>query len=75
MSAEANKEIVRRFYEEVINELSVELIPELVGEEYAEVMDGRRYQVGREGAKAHALGVRETYPDLHLRWINFSQTN
>jgi len=66
MSPEATKGIVRRFYEEVINDLKVELIPDLVGVEYAEVMDGRRYEVGHEGAKAHALGVRETYPDLHL---------
>jgi predicted ester cyclase len=66
MSPEANKGIVRRFYEEVINDLKVELIPELVGAEYTEVMDGRRNEVGHEGARVHALGVRETYPDLHL---------
>lgn len=66
MSPEANKEVVRRFYEKVINEMKVELIPELVSEDYTEVMDGRRYEVGIEGAEAHALGVRETYPDLHL---------
>lgn len=66
MSSETNKEVVRRFYEEVINHLKVELIPELVGEDYTEVMDGRRYEVGPEGAEAHALGVRQTYPDLHL---------
>jgi predicted ester cyclase len=66
MSPEANKEVVRRFYEEVINELKLDLIPELVSAGYTEVMDGHRYEVGIEGAKAHALGVRETYPDLHL---------
>jgi len=66
VSSEANKNIVRRFYDEVINQGRVELLPELVAESYTEVMDGRRYEVGLEGAKAHALGVRETYPDLHL---------
>jgi predicted ester cyclase len=66
MPLETNKEVVRRFYEEVINRRRVELIPELVSAEYTEVMDGRRYEVGLEGAKAHVLGVRETYPDLHL---------
>lgn len=66
MPSESNKKIVRRFYEEVINQLKVDLIPELVSEGYTEVMDGRRYEVGMEGAKAHALRVRETYPDLHL---------
>jgi len=39
---------------------------EVVGQDYTEVMDGRRYEVGLEGARAHALGVRQTYPDLHL---------
>jgi predicted ester cyclase len=66
MTPQANKELVRRFYEEIINDAKVELIPELVSEEYTEVMDGRRYEVGLEGAKAHALGVRQTYPDLVL---------
>jgi predicted ester cyclase len=66
MSLEANKQLVRRFYEEIINELKLDVIPEVVGENYTEVMDGRRYEVGREGAKEHAVGVRETYPDLHL---------
>jgi predicted ester cyclase len=66
MDPESNKDVVRRFYEQVINDLRVELIPELVSEDYAEVMDGRLYVMGLEGAKAHALGVRDTYPDLHL---------
>ncbi len=66
MSLEANKQLVRRFYEEIINELKLDVIPEVVGEEYTEVMDGGRYEVGLEGAKEHAVGVRETYPDLHL---------
>lgn len=66
MSLDANKALVRRFYEEVINGGDVDLLPELVSEDYTEVMDGRRYPVGIEGARAHALGVRETYPDLHL---------
>jgi len=66
MTSDANKEVVRRFYEEVINECRVELLSELLSGDYTEVMDGQRYEVGLEGARAHALGVRETYPDLHL---------
>ena len=66
MTSDANKEVIRRFYEEVINECRVELLSELVSGDYTEVMDGQRYEVGLEGARAHALGVRETYPDLHL---------
>ena len=66
MGLEANKAVVRRFYEEVINQGRVDLLDELVAAEYTEVMDGRRYPVGVEGAKAHAVGVRDTYPDLRL---------
>lgn len=66
MGLEANKAVVRRFYEEVINHGRVDLLDELVAADYTEVMDGWRYPVGVEGARAHALGVRGTYPDLRL---------
>jgi predicted ester cyclase len=66
MSSDANKKVVRRFYEEVVRDGKVELLRELVADDYTEVMDGVRHQVGLEGAEAHVLGVRETYPDLRL---------
>lgn len=60
------KEVVRQFYEEVISRGNTDLLAELVSDEYTEIMDGRRYEVGIDGARAHAMGVRATYPDLHL---------
>ena len=66
MSPGSKKAVVRRFYEEVFNEGKVQLLPELVSEDYTEVWDGERHEVGLEGAKQHALGVRQTYPDLRL---------
>ena len=66
MSLAANKAVVRRFYEEVINDLRLDVIPELVSESYTEVMDGNRYEVGPQGAREHALGVRRTSPSLPL---------
>jgi len=60
------KVIVRRFYEEVVNTGDVSKISELVSDEYAEVMDGKRYPVGVQGAVSHILGVRQCYADLHL---------
>jgi predicted ester cyclase len=66
MSAEKNKTIVRRYYEEVVNTGTVDGIEEFISEEYAEVHDGKRHAVGIEGAKAHIHGVRQTYPDLHV---------
>jgi predicted ester cyclase len=66
MSLEANKLLVRRFYEDAFNTGNVELIESLVSPDYVEVHDGKRHLVGMEGAKAHAVGVRQTYPDLHI---------
>lgn len=61
-----NKMIVRRFYEEIVNSGDVSQIADVISADYTEVMDGRRYAVGLEGAASHVLGVRNTYPDLRL---------
>jgi predicted ester cyclase len=66
MSLEDNKSIVRRYYEQVVNTGNVDLVESLVSREYAEVDEGKRHAIGTEGAKAHILGVRQTYPDLHI---------
>ena len=66
MSTEENKRLVRRFYEEVVNTGNVDTLPELIAPDYVEIHDNITYPIGLEGAKAHVLGGRETYPDLHL---------
>ena len=66
MSIEDNKTLVRRYYEEVVNTGNVGLTERFISPEYTEVMDGTRYPSGVEGAKAHVIGVRQTYPDLHI---------
>ena len=66
MPSNENKLLVRRFYEEVVNTGNVDLIEEFIAQEYVEVSDGERHATGIEGAKAHILGVRQTYPDLHI---------
>lgn len=66
MPSDENKLLVRRYYEEVVNTGNVDLIEQFVAPEYVEVSDGERYGVGIEGAKAHILGVRQTYPNLHI---------
>ena len=66
MSAEKNKNIVRRYYEEVGNTGNIDRIEEFISEDYTEVFNGIKHQVGIEGAKAHIIGVRQTYPDLHI---------
>lgn len=66
MNREENKTIVRDFYEKFVNTGNVEGIEAFVSEDYTEVYNGKRHIVGIEGAKAHILGVRQTYPDLHI---------
>ena len=41
-------------------------IENFIAHDYTEVYKNQRYQIGIEGVKKHVLGVRETYPDLHL---------
>ncbi|UCF36180.1 MAG: ester cyclase [Acidobacteriota bacterium] len=66
MSIEENKRLVRRYYEEVVNTGNVEDIAEFISPDYVEVHVNKRYSLGLEGATKHVLGVRETFPDLHL---------
>jgi len=66
MSSEENKLLVRRYYEEVVNTGRVNLLADFVSPAYVEFHQNTRQAIGLEGAKAHVLGVRETYPDLHL---------
>jgi predicted ester cyclase len=66
MVSDDNRLLVRRYYEEVVSTGNMDLIERFVASDYAEVSDGRRSVVGIEGAKAHILGVRQTYPDLRI---------
>jgi predicted ester cyclase len=66
MSLKNNKSFVRRYYEEVVNTGDVELIESFIFPVYTEIHDGKSHANGIEGAKEHILGVRQTYPDLHI---------
>jgi predicted ester cyclase len=66
MSLEENKLLICRYINEVINTGNVDDIEEFIAPTYVEVHQGKRHPIGIEGAKAHILGVRQTYPDLHL---------
>ena len=61
-----NKTIIRRFAEEIENTGDVTNIGEFIAEDYVEVYEGERYQIGIKGAIDHVLGVRRVYPDLKL---------
>ena len=61
-----NKNVIRRFIEEVENTGDTSNIAEFIAEEYTEVFEGRRYSIGVQGAIDHVLGVRRVYPDLKM---------
>jgi predicted ester cyclase len=66
MSIDKNKLLIRRYIEEVINTGNIDEIEKFIAPNYVEVHEGTRHPIGIEGAKRHILGVRQTYPDLHL---------
>ena len=66
MKTSKNKEIIRRYVEEIENTGDVSNIREFIAEEYTEVYEGTRYQIGVQGAIDHVLGIRRVYPDLKI---------
>jgi predicted ester cyclase len=66
MSAAENKLVIRRFIEEVVNTGNVDKLADFISSEYIDNCDKTGQSNGLEGAKNHILGVRQTYPDLHL---------
>lgn len=66
METSANKEVIRRFVEEIENTGDVSNIREFISENYEEVYDGKRYPIGVQGAINHILGVRRVHPDLKM---------
>jgi predicted ester cyclase len=66
MSVDENKLLVRRYHEEIVNTGDVDRLAEFIAPAFVEVHDNASYPVGLEGAREHVLGVRKTYPDLHL---------
>lgn len=66
MSTEQNKQLVRRYYEDVVNAAKVDDLAEFISPDYVEVHNNKRYPIGIEGAKKHILGGHETYRGLHI---------
>ncbi|MGA7106794.1 MAG: ester cyclase [Terracidiphilus sp.] len=66
MSA-ANKEVIRTFIEEVINQNRLDRADDLVQEAFVELDPLPGQQQGREGLKAILAYMRTAFPDIH--WI------
>ena len=61
-----NKELIRRYIEEIENTGDVSKIHEFISRDYAEIYEGKRYEIGIKGAIDHVKGVRKAFPDLTL---------
>ncbi len=64
MSSEANKAIIRRFFEEVYNRGHYAVADELVAEGYVSHNELAVAVLGPEGIKRAAAAQREAFPDL-----------
>ena len=66
MGIDQNKRLVRRYYEDVVNTGDVTRLEEFISPDYVEIYNNVRHESGLAGARDHLIGVRNTYPDLHL---------
>ncbi len=66
MSIEPNKTTIRRLIEDVVNTGNVARLDELVSPDFRESADVTAQMTGVDAMRAHVLGVRNTFPDLHL---------
>lgn len=66
MTIEENKLVTRRFLEEVVNTGDVSRLADFIAPDCRESNDPTGQAVGLDAMRAHVLGVRQTYPDLHI---------
>jgi len=66
MSAEENKAVIRRIYEEVFNKGDLSVVPELIAPDYVVRAPGGQEYKGPEGFKQFITMTRTAFPDLHM---------
>ncbi len=64
MDTTSNKELIRRFYEEVVNTGNTDRMAEFISPDVVETDGISRVHSGIQGMIDHVRGVRTTYPDL-----------
>ncbi len=65
MSQAANKAIVRRFVDEVVNAGKIDILDEIVHPEYVEHSPDPGQASGREGFRRALIELRQAFPDFH----------
>src|SRR3712207_6476967 len=66
MSAEQNKAVVRRFYEEAYNQKNLDIADELVAPNFVDHSVDPTRRGGPQGMKAHLNAYYRAFPDLRL---------
>jgi predicted ester cyclase len=66
MSLESNKRAARRFIEEIVNTGNVEILGEVFSPDILEANYPTGEARGLDRMREHVLGVRRTWPDLHI---------
>lgn len=61
-----NKTVIQEYIKKIVNTGNVSKISNYISPEYSEIYEGKRFELGVEGAIEHIIGVRNTYPDLKL---------
>jgi steroid delta-isomerase-like uncharacterized protein len=65
-ASDANKELLRRFYDEVVNQGNLDLIDELLTEDFVEHEEFPGLEQNREGVKQFFAMLRTAFPDLSM---------
>jgi ketosteroid isomerase-like protein len=65
MSLEANKAIVRRLFDEVINRGLLDAVDELFGPAHVHYLGAQEFH-GPAGARTLFANIRTTFPDCHM---------
>ena len=61
-----NKHIVRAYIENIINTGDVDDIEKYISEDFIEVHNNKKENIGLEEAKKRVLSYRKTYPDFNV---------
>ena len=66
-ASDANKELLRRFYDDVINGRNLDLIDELLSDDFVEHEEFPGIPPTREGVKQTFAMFYAAFPDIHFR--------
>jgi steroid delta-isomerase-like uncharacterized protein len=66
MSVEENKQLIRRFYDDIVNAGRLEAVDELVAEGFVEHENFPGLEGGREGLRQFVVMLHTAFPDIRI---------